>query len=288
MALLPQIRREYIGSYVAGGFRLSQRWVYDPGIIPADFVPGLTQLGGLPIEELVNGVVSLWPAVWPETTSFVSELTGFPVFPAADGYLKAFEIEDSHVLGTSIVLIGHEALYLYDEDAGVVVPSGAVYWDHPEIGDTLAAGGWPDIPDPASSPRWVGIAERSSRFAWRPEYWAMIAPDNAASLDLITWVQGTGAGSVDVSDWMAIEGRGPDVTFERNLTDSGVIWRASEQGGILYVEAWVTVVPASGDAPPGFYVPREYPGIGGLQAACAGLYILFNGAMFGNRVEEDT
>jgi hypothetical protein len=287
MAFLPQIRCEYMGSYVTGGFLLSQRWVYDPGIIPADFIPGLSQLGGLPIDELVNGIVSLWPAVWPETTSFVSELTGFPVFPAADGYLKAFELEDSQTSGTSIILIGHEALYLYDEDAGVVAPSGAVPWEHPEIGDTVAVGGWPDIPDPASSPRWIVIADRYLRFAWRPEYWAMIAPDNKSSLDLITWIQGTGAGSVDISEWLAAEGRDAAVTFERNLTDSGVTWRSYTQSGILYVEAWVTVAPEPGDPPLGFYVPRKHPGIGGLQAACAGLYVLFGGDLFGHRVKED-
>lgn len=145
-----------------------------------------------------------------------------------------------------------------------------------------------DWPPPSIMPSdyvWVDIMQQDGYQAWAGSNWAFLSwSEYPESQALVTWDLSGGFQIDPISSWTAIEGHEPVVSAEGTLDSLGITWRLEIQSGVKYLQAWARL-PYPTQPPAGFFRPRNgfgHPGIAGLQAMCAGLYVLF-----GNRIKED-
>jgi hypothetical protein len=153
------------------------------------------------------------------------------------------------------------------------------YWDF-QPGDN-----WPPAPMPSCTLTWVDVMQQNGFQAWANAAWAFLSwSEYPEAQALVAWDLSGGFQIDPIASWIAIEGREPIVSAENTLDSLGITWRLVIQSGVKYLQAQVCTISPEQPSP-GFFRPRNgfgHPGIAGLQAMCAGLYVLF-----GSRVKED-
>jgi hypothetical protein len=236
-----------------------------------------------------GNIITALPEVFPQGAE-VPLLAGGVAELATDFLASTAESTVQYILELS------GDTFLYVVSVGQWVADGVTDILRPRIGPsdivTPYPGGsdyqgdeWPPPPIMPSDYVWVDIMQQNGYQAWANASWAFLSwSEYPESQALVAWDLSGGFQIDPISSWSAIEGCEPVVSAENTLDSLGITWRLEIQSGVKYLQAWARL-PYPTQPPAGFFRPRNgfgHPGASGLQAMCAGLYVLF-----GSRVKED-